>query len=90
MKIKSKDYRLQGGEKIDIKKRPTLVKPAYKSKKNTKNASKITNPLQFRIQRVAVLVIELIPPWLNSTPLSDNYSASAVLVTSLTHRLSSD
>jgi PPK2 family polyphosphate:nucleotide phosphotransferase len=36
MKIKSKDYRVQEGEQVDLKKWPTLVKPAYKSKKEYK------------------------------------------------------
>jgi PPK2 family polyphosphate:nucleotide phosphotransferase len=33
MKIKSKDFRVQEGENVDLKKWSTLVKPAYKSKK---------------------------------------------------------
>ncbi|MDR3414493.1 MAG: polyphosphate kinase 2 family protein [Formivibrio sp.] len=33
MKINSKDFLVQEGEKVDLKKWPTLVKPAYKSKK---------------------------------------------------------
>ena len=33
MKIKSKDFQVQEGERVDLKKWPTLVKPAYKSKK---------------------------------------------------------
>ena len=33
MKIKSKDFCVQEGEQVDLKKWPTLVKPAYKSKK---------------------------------------------------------
>ena len=36
MKIKSKDFRVQEGEKVDLKKWPTLVKAAYKSKKKYK------------------------------------------------------
>ena len=34
MKIKSKDFRVQEGEKVKLKKWPTLVKPVYKSKKH--------------------------------------------------------
>jgi PPK2 family polyphosphate:nucleotide phosphotransferase len=34
MKIKSKDYRVQEGDKVNLKKWPTRVDPAYKSKKN--------------------------------------------------------
>ncbi len=33
MKIKSKDYQVQEGDKVNLKKWPTLVEPAYKSKK---------------------------------------------------------
>ena len=33
MKIKLKDFQVQEGEKDDLKKWPTLVKPAYKTKK---------------------------------------------------------
>jgi len=36
MKIKSEDFQVQEGEKVDLKKWPTLVKPAYKSKKKYK------------------------------------------------------
>ena len=36
MKIKSKDFRVEEGEKVDLKKWSTLVKPAYKSKKEYK------------------------------------------------------
>jgi len=36
MKIKSKDFRVQEGEKVNLKKWPTLVKPAYASKKKYK------------------------------------------------------
>jgi len=32
MKIKSKDFRVRDGDKVDLKKWPTTVKPAYKSK----------------------------------------------------------
>jgi PPK2 family polyphosphate:nucleotide phosphotransferase len=32
MKIKSKDFRVREGDKVDLKKWPTTVKPAYKSK----------------------------------------------------------
>jgi PPK2 family polyphosphate:nucleotide phosphotransferase len=34
MKIDAKDFQVQEGETVDLKKWPTLVKPAYKSKKN--------------------------------------------------------
>ena len=33
MKIKSKDFRVPPGKKLDLKKWPTRVKPIYKSKK---------------------------------------------------------
>jgi PPK2 family polyphosphate:nucleotide phosphotransferase len=33
MKIRSEDFQVQEGEKVNLKKRPTLVEPAYKSKK---------------------------------------------------------
>jgi PPK2 family polyphosphate:nucleotide phosphotransferase len=36
MKIKSKDFCVQEGEQVDLKKWPTLVDPVYKSKKNYK------------------------------------------------------
>ena len=36
MKIKSKDFCVKEGEQVDLKKWPTLVKPAYKSKKEYK------------------------------------------------------
>ncbi len=40
MKIKSKDFRVQEGEKVDLEKWPTLVKSAYKSKKKYKKLLK--------------------------------------------------
>ena len=40
MKIKSKKFRVQEGEKIDLKKWPTRVKPVYKSKKKYKKILK--------------------------------------------------
>jgi PPK2 family polyphosphate:nucleotide phosphotransferase len=40
MKIKSKKFRVQEGEKIDLKKWPTRVKPAYQSKKQYKKILK--------------------------------------------------
>jgi PPK2 family polyphosphate:nucleotide phosphotransferase len=40
MKIKAKDFRVKEGEKVDLKKWPTLVKPAYKSKKKYKKLLK--------------------------------------------------
>jgi PPK2 family polyphosphate:nucleotide phosphotransferase len=36
MKIKSKNFRVQEGEQVDLEKWPTLVKPSYKSKKKYK------------------------------------------------------
>ena len=33
MKINSKDFRVRPGEKVDLRKWPTIVKPFYKSKK---------------------------------------------------------
>jgi PPK2 family polyphosphate:nucleotide phosphotransferase len=36
MKIKSEDFKVQEGEKVNLKKWPTRVKPAYKSKKEYK------------------------------------------------------
>jgi PPK2 family polyphosphate:nucleotide phosphotransferase len=36
MKIDSRDFRVPEGEKVDLKKWPTLVKPVYKSKKDYK------------------------------------------------------
>src|ERR1039458_2307928 len=33
MKIHSKDFRIQEGDKVDLQKRPTKVDPVYKSKK---------------------------------------------------------
>ncbi len=36
MKIKTKDYRVREGDKVKLKKWPTLVKPAYKSKEEYK------------------------------------------------------
>lgn len=36
MKIKSKNFRVQEGEQVDLKKWPTRVKPVYKSKKKYK------------------------------------------------------
>jgi PPK2 family polyphosphate:nucleotide phosphotransferase len=36
MKIKSEDFCVEEGEQVDLKKWPTLVKPAYKSKKKYK------------------------------------------------------
>ncbi len=33
MKIKTEDFRILHGDKVDLDKRPTSVKPFYKSKK---------------------------------------------------------
>jgi PPK2 family polyphosphate:nucleotide phosphotransferase len=40
MKIKSKDFRVQPGEKIELKEWPTIVKPFFKSKKRYKKLLK--------------------------------------------------
>lgn len=40
MKIKSEDFRVKEGKKVSLEKWPTLVEPAYKSKKNYKELLK--------------------------------------------------
>ena len=64
MKIKTKDFRVPEGEKVDLKKWPTRVKPAYKSKK--KYHKKLQNQveklselqrLHYASNRYAVLLI---------------------------------
>jgi hypothetical protein len=40
MKIKSKDFCVQPGEKIELKEWPTIVKPFFKSKKGYKKLLK--------------------------------------------------
>ena len=64
MKIKSKNFRVQEGEKVDLKKWPTLVKPAYKSKKKYKKHLKeqveelsALQRLHYASNRYAVLLI---------------------------------
>ena len=43
MKINSKDFRVRPGEKVKLKEWPTIVKPFYKSKKDSiKNSWKNT------------------------------------------------
>lgn len=42
MKIKSKDFCVPAGEKVNLKKWPTRVKPVYKSKSITKCTLKNT------------------------------------------------
>jgi len=37
MKIDSKDFRVREGDKVNLKKWPTIVKPVYKSKEQYKN-----------------------------------------------------
>ena len=39
MKINLKDFRVQEGEKVNLKKWPTLVKPVYRRKSSMKNFS---------------------------------------------------
>jgi len=64
MKIKSKDFCVKEGEQVDLKKWPTLVKPAYKSKKEYKKyleeqveeLSELQR-LHYASNRYAVLVI---------------------------------
>jgi len=64
MKIKSKDFRVQEGEQVDLKKWPTLVKPVYKSKKKYKKHLKEyvdelseLQRLHYASNRYAVLLI---------------------------------
>ncbi|MBU1691051.1 MAG: polyphosphate kinase 2 family protein [Gammaproteobacteria bacterium] len=64
MKIKSKDFRVKEGKKVSLKKWPTLVKPAYKSKKKYKKLLKkqVTElselqRLHYASNRYAVLLI---------------------------------
>jgi PPK2 family polyphosphate:nucleotide phosphotransferase len=64
MKIHSKDFCVQEGEQVDLKKWPTLVKPAYKSKKKYKKYLKkyvkeLTElqRLHYASNRYAVLLI---------------------------------
>jgi hypothetical protein len=56
MKISSKDFRAAAGKKVDLDKRPTIVKPVYKSKKEYKKllqeqveeAKVATSPVEVR------------------------------------------
>ena len=64
MKITSKQFRVREGEKVDLKKWPTLVKPAYKSKdqyqellaQQVKELSELQQ-LHYACDRYAVLLI---------------------------------
>src|SRR5512135_2236053 len=64
MKINANDFRVLAGKKVDLKKWPTLVKPAYKSKKAYKKRleqqvdelSKLQR-LHYASNRYAVLLI---------------------------------
>jgi PPK2 family polyphosphate:nucleotide phosphotransferase len=64
MKIKAKDYRVEEGDKVNLKKWPTLVKPAYKSKqqyhelleKQVEELSELQR-LHYASNRYAVLLI---------------------------------
>jgi len=40
MKIDSKDFRVREGDKLNLKKWPTEVKPYYSSKKQLKNTAR--------------------------------------------------
>jgi len=64
MKINSKDYRVQQGEKVKLKKWPTLIKPVYHSKKQYKElleaqVSELSSlqKLHYASNRYAVLLI---------------------------------
>ena len=64
MKIKSKDFCVEEGEQVDLKMWPTLVKPAYKSKKEYKkileehvNELSELQRLHYASNRYAVLLI---------------------------------
>lgn len=64
MKIKSKDFRVQQGEKVNLKKWPTLIKPVYKSKQeySTRLQEQVEElsslqRLQYASNRYAVLLI---------------------------------
>ena len=64
MKINLKDFRVQAGEKVNLKKWPTLVKPVYRSKKQyeellgerVKELSSLQQ-LHYASNRYAVLLI---------------------------------
>ena len=64
MKINAKDFRVPAGEKVNLKKWPTLVKPVYKSKKRITNSWKNSveelsalQRLHYASNRYAVLLI---------------------------------
>jgi PPK2 family polyphosphate:nucleotide phosphotransferase len=64
MKIKSEDFQVKEGEKVNLKKWPTLVKPAYKSKREYEKllADQVAElselqQLQYASNRYAVLLI---------------------------------
>lgn len=64
MKIKSKDFRVAEGDKVDLKKWPTIVEPAYSSKKNYKDMLEdhveqlsALQQLHYASNRYAVLLI---------------------------------
>ncbi len=64
MKIKSKDYQVQAGDKASLKQWPTLVEPAYKSKKDYHKKLKIQvaelselQQLHYASDRYALLLI---------------------------------
>jgi len=64
MKIKSEDFQVQEGEKVNLRKWPTLVEPVYKSKKKyhkhlTKQVDKLSSlqRLHYASNRYALLLI---------------------------------
>lgn len=64
MKIKSKDFRVKEGEKVDLGNRPTLIEPCYQSKKHYKKILKkhvkalsSLQELHYASNRHALLVI---------------------------------
>jgi len=64
MKIDSKDFRVREGDKVDLKKWPTIVKPVYKSKKHYKKLLEqgvvqlsALQQLHYASNRYAVLLI---------------------------------
>jgi len=64
MKIKSEDFQVQEGKKVNLKKWPTLVEPVYKSKKKyhkllTKQVDKLSSlqRLHYASNRYALLLI---------------------------------
>lgn len=64
MKINSNDFRMKEGEKVDLKKCPTAVEPAYNSKKQYRNLLEnhveqlsLLQNLHYASNRYAVLLI---------------------------------